>query len=119
MKYFRYDLENQVFKLVRINSGGGARFIDITEATTLMELKFAAMDLYFENGVNHFFESINDCFFTICDPGLLECDETLKVMDVIRKKCMQLSKTFFVLKSESLLNHEVEVEESTYNKRKI
>ena len=119
MKYFRYDPEFQDFKLVRLNNSGGNRFVEVTEEMTFGEVKFKAIELYFENGYNSFGEGISDCVLSIC-----EMDEDQCLLSHVRVKCLQLSKSFFVLKSESDFNFTEEEDVQNYTataaiKRKI
>ena len=122
IKWHRYD--DNSYQLVRVNQGGGCRFVEVDEDSTFNDIKSKATDLFFDDSFkNSYGENVLECTISICDASLNELDEALNLFSYVRKKGFQLSKTFFVLKSEyndsNTNENEILCDNSVSSKRRI
>lgn len=101
IKWYRRNEFSGSYQLIRVNQGGGCRSLEIDENSSFKDIKSKSTELFFDNCFkNSFGENTLECTLTICDATLTDLDEELNVFEYVRKKGFQLSKIFFVLKSE-------------------
>ena len=84
IKWYRYDENVEAYQLVRINQGGGCRFIEVNEDSNVNDLRYKATDLFFDDSFkNAYGENIMDCTFSICDASLNELDEEANLFEIL------------------------------------
>ena len=101
IKWYRYNENVAAYQLVRVNQGGGCRFMEVNEDITFSDVTYKATDMFFDDSFkNPYGENTMDCTFYICDASLNEFDEEANLFEYVIKNGFQLSKTYFVLKSQ-------------------
>ena len=101
VKWQRFNPIENKFEYVRVNNGGGTRFIEVSEDLSFKEVKNKAIALYFENSENLFGDKVEHTLFTFASSCGKDLDDHEKVTDYLTRKGLLISKTFFVLKSET------------------
>jgi hypothetical protein len=101
VKWQRYDDEDSSYVHVKVKDGGGSRFVEVCEDTSLHVLRQKAVDLYYDNeNKNMYNESCYSTLFNICNSGGLELNENEILSDYLSRKGLLVSKTYFILKSQ-------------------
>ena len=87
IKWYRYDENVEAYQLVRINQGGGCRFIEVNEDSNVNDLRYKATDLFFDDSFkNAYGENIMDCTFYICDASLNELVKKQTYLSMYEKR---------------------------------
>ena len=102
MRYERYDKEKEKYLRVKLNEGGGSRFIECegNEPITFGEIRERAIDLFFDNGRNFFNETPDECIIGILDASGENMHWDSDLWTFLESKGLFLSRINFILRSK-------------------